>query len=228
MAYIFLDESGQFTKHNNEKYFIVGSFTTGDPRRTAKRFRSWQREKFPKKMRNQAEIKYSEVNIDDNLRFRTLKAISDLDVRINYTYLLRDNIPEEYRHNGTLKSGHLYTQVVGETLELYAPPNDLEFRVFCDQRHLKGLKRSEYKQLLTTRLLPLLPKKSIIQIEMLDSTKDANIQIADWISGALAQYHECKGNHEEYFNILSQNIINGKELFKEYWQNRYSNKKPNP
>ena len=33
MAYIFLDESGQFTKHDNEQYFVVGSFMTGDYRR---------------------------------------------------------------------------------------------------------------------------------------------------------------------------------------------------
>jgi len=36
MAYIFLDESGQFTKRPNEKYFVVGSFTIGNPRRTEK------------------------------------------------------------------------------------------------------------------------------------------------------------------------------------------------
>ena len=48
MPYIFLDESGQFTKNNKEKYFIVGSFTVGNPRRTEKQFYSWQRNKFPK------------------------------------------------------------------------------------------------------------------------------------------------------------------------------------
>lgn len=71
MAYIFLDESGQFTKHNHEKYFVVGSFTVGNFRRTEKRFRSWQKSKFPKHIRNQSEIKFSEVKISDDLRLKT-------------------------------------------------------------------------------------------------------------------------------------------------------------
>lgn len=96
MAYMFLDESGQFTKHNNEKFFVVGSFIVGDPRRTEKQFRGWQREKFPKKLRHQPEIKFSEVKIKENLRLRTLKFIADLDVRINYSFLSRKNIPADY------------------------------------------------------------------------------------------------------------------------------------
>ena len=68
MPHIFLDESGQLAKRTNEKYFIVGSFTIGNPRRTEKQFRSWQRKKFPRKLRYQAEIKFSEIKIKDKLR----------------------------------------------------------------------------------------------------------------------------------------------------------------
>ncbi len=227
MVHIFLDESGQFSKHNNEQYFIVGSFATGDYRRTNKKFKSWHKNKFPKKFRNQSEIKFSEVKISDELRLKTLDMISNLDVRINYTFLKRENIPEDYHKDGKLNTGILYTHVVGKTLELYTPTSDLEFRVFCDQRHLKGIKRSEFKELLIARLLPLLPKGAIIQIEMIDSTTDANIQIADWISGALARYHEKKDLSGECFDILRNNVISGDELFKEHWETKLRNKKPN-
>lgn len=223
--HVFLDESGQFVKHNNEQYFVVGSFTVGDPRRTEKKFRTWQRDKFPRKLRNQSEIKFSEVKIEDSLRLKTLKMISDLDVRISYTFLTRENIPEEYKHDGKLATGKLYTQVVGETLAQYLPTADKEFRVFCDQRHLKGISRKEFRELISVRLLPLLPKDPTIQIEMIDSTTSANIQIADWISGALARFHEKKTLGAESFEILSNNIINGNELFKDHWINKY--KKPN-
>ena len=162
--HIFLDESGQFTKHNDEQYFVIGSFTTGDPKRTEKKFRSWQKLKFPRKLANQSEIKFSEVNISDDLRLRTLKMISNLDVRINYSFLKRENIPEEYRNDGKLSTGLLYTQVVAENLKLYVSPSDNEFRVFCDKRHLKGLKRKEFKDIITAGLLPILPKNSIVQI----------------------------------------------------------------
>ncbi len=89
--YIFLDESGQFAKHDHEEYFIVGSFTVGDQRRTGKAFHAWFHTKFPRKMRTQSEIKWSAGGIDDDLRLRTLKYIAKLDVRIRYGFLLRKN-----------------------------------------------------------------------------------------------------------------------------------------
>lgn len=225
--FIFLDESGQFTKHNDEQYFVIGSFLTSDPRRTEKKFKSWQKSCFPRKLRNQPEIKFSDVNISDELRLKTLKMISELDVRIMYTYLKRENIPSEYRSDGKLSTGILYTQVVAENLKLYTSAGENEFRVFCDQRHLKGITRKEFKDILTASLLPLLPKNSIVQIEMIDSTTNANIQIADWISGALAKHHEKKNLCNECYEILKNNIIKSDELFKDYWEEKFTNKKPN-
>ena len=228
MPHIFLDESGQFTKYKDEKYFVIGTFTVGNPRRTEKQFRVWQRTKFPRKLRHQPEIKFSEIKISDKLRLKTLKFISDLDVRIHYSYLLKRNIPGEYRKKDRLKSGLLYTNVVGETLEMYLPISDREFRLFCDKRHLKGIKRSEFKKFLEARLYSQLPSGTAIQIEMLDSITNSNIQIADWISGALAWYLEKKKLGEECFRILKNNLLGeGKELFKEYWENKYKNKNPN-
>lgn len=227
MPYIFADESGQFSKHNNEKYFVVGSFTVGNQRRTEKQFRAWQRTKFPKKLRLQPEIKFSEINIEDRLRLKTLKFIANLDVRIHFTYLLKRNIPEDFRIlKNKFRSGHLYTNIIGETLEMFLPISDAEFRVFCDKRHLKGIKRSEFKSILKARLLPQLPKDAIIQIEMIDSKQNANIQIADWIVGALARFLERKVLGDECYKILKNNIIGeGRELFKDYWENKFNNKK---
>ncbi len=228
MPYIFLDESGQFSKNKNEKYFVIGSFTVGTPRRTEKQFRGCQRRKFPKKLRYQPEIKFSEVNISDNLRLKTLKYISDLDVRIHYSFLLKQNIPDDYKKKKKLQSGLLYTNIIGETLEMYLPTTDKEFRVFCDERHLKGIKRSKFKEILIARLRPQLSKETIIQIEMLDSIKNFNIQIADWISGALAWYLEDKKLGKECYQILKNNLIGeGKELFTNHWENKFKNKNLN-
>lgn len=96
VSYIFIDESGQFVKRDGEQYFVVSSFMVGNPRRIEKRFRSWCRLKFPRKLRYQSEIKFSEVKINDSLRIRTLKYIANLDVRVQFVYLDRKNIPIEY------------------------------------------------------------------------------------------------------------------------------------
>lgn len=228
MAYIFLDESGNFTKSNNEEYFVVAAFTVGDPRRADKRFRAWHRSHFPAKIRYFSEIKFSGTHINDKLRIKTLQFITQLDVRIRFVYLKKDNIPDEYRHKGSLKSGHLYTHVIAEVLDMFLPVSDGEFRVFCDRRHLKNVKVSEFKQVLTERLLPSFSKDSIIRVEMIDSTTNANIQIADWIAGALAHYLEEKKLGKKFYEILQNNILGeGKELFKNHWINKYNNKDDN-
>ena len=112
---------------------------------------------------------------------------------------------------------------------MYLPANDLEFRVFCDKRHLKGIKRSEFREILKTRLLLQMPGKSIVQIEMIDSEQNVNIQIADWIVGALARYLEGKELGDECYQILRNNLLgSGKELFKDFWEKKYSKQKSQP
>lgn len=227
MAYIFLDESGQFNKQNKERYFIVASFTTGDHKRTNKKFKQWTRERFPRASRHQNEIKFSQNNIDDKLRLRTLKYLANLDVRINYCYLLRKNIPDMFWKKNRLQSGTLYTHIIGEVIDQYMPINDRELRVFCDQRKLLGITNNKFKKILTERTLPKVPSGSIIQIEMVDSTSSHNIQIADWITGALARYLENKNLGTLCFEMLKNNIIKeGKELFGSYWDDD-ENKNPN-
>lgn len=142
--YIFLDESGQFTKHNHENYFIVGTFTIGDQRRTDKAMRSWFQSRFPRKMKTQSEIKWSANNIDDPLRLKTLKHIAKLDIRIRYGYLLRKNIPVSYRKKGKIESGVLYTNIIGEILEKYVPTDDKNLYIFCDKRSLKGMTKRQF------------------------------------------------------------------------------------
>lgn len=225
--YIFLDESGQFHKNHKDDYFIIGSFTIGDTKRTAKKFKAWCRTKFPKKMNRQPEIKYSDSGIADDLRLRTIKFISSLDVRVRFSYMKKDNIPEQYRLKDTLESGLLYTEIVGETLELYLPTDDNLLHIFCDQRRLKGVSKKEFTEKIGTHLLPNLPKGGRVQVEIVDSKQYENIQIADWIVGGIAAYLNGKPLGNEIFSILKNNIIgSGKEMFKDYWDNKY-NKKPN-
>jgi hypothetical protein len=213
--YIFLDESGQFNKHSQQKYFVVVSFTVGDPIRTAKRFRSWTRNRFPKKISTQSEVKWSGSGVDDKLRMRTLRYISNLDVRIRFTYLLNENIPHTYHNKHGLESGLLYTHIIGEALEDWLPSDDNIFLVFCDRRHLKRSSESEFRKILESRLLALMSPQSHIQVKMVDSSTNINIQIADWVAGALAWYLEGHPLGDECFKILKNNLVGKeKELFK--------------
>lgn len=218
MAYIFLDESGQFSKDGDNEYFVIASFTVADPRRSYNGFRAWMRSKMPRVMRDQPEVKFAETRIDDKLRLRTLKAITALGVRIRYTYLHKRNIPDEFRYKGTLRDGHLYAHIVAETIESYLPTLDRELRIFCDERHLKGITRKEFKQNLEGHLLPLMPPGSLVQVDMAVSHENPNIQIADWIAGALSWYHNGRPLGQECYLALRNSLLGeGKELFKDQW-----------
>src|SRR6266852_6711144 len=121
MPYIYLDESGNLTKSNGN-YFIVASYTVGNPDRVAKAFRKWQNKKFPRKLRDQSEVKFNDPHLTDALRFRTITFLSQQDVRIFYTFLKVTNIPERFRKQGMIyETGLLYTEIVAATLDLYLP-----------------------------------------------------------------------------------------------------------
>ncbi len=65
--FIYLDETGNLTKGNG-KYFIVATFTVGDPQRIVNAFRRWQHSKFPRKLRDQSEVKFNDAHLTDDLR----------------------------------------------------------------------------------------------------------------------------------------------------------------
>ena len=78
-----------------------------------------------------------------------------------------------------------------------------------------------FEEILTTRLLPKLPAKVLFKTQAVDSTSNVNVQVADWICGALARYYEGKTMGEEFYYALKANIVQEKELFSEKWTNTW-------
>ena len=217
MHYIYVDESGQFKPDRNLPYFILASFMTSKPRSTANAYRSWQRLKLPKKMRRDTEIKFSKLRLGYALKLKTLKHLMKSDLRIRYCYVRTTNIPHDYREKSGLKEGLLYAHLIGEMLSRYFPINDTQITVVCDKRNLKGLTSLQFIEQTTTHLLPLVGKNTRLEVQMLDSTSSANLQIIDWIAGALSAYHNQKTLGNEMFEILQEKIEEtGIELFKNY------------
>jgi hypothetical protein len=219
--FVYLDESGNLTKGNGA-FFIVATFTVGDPQRIVNAFRRWQRRKFPRKLRDQAEVKFNDAHITDELRKKTIAYLSKQDVRIFYTYFEINNIPEDYRKKGKIsESGLLYAEIVRATLELYIPITHPSFFVIRDRRTLKGMSPTEFHEKLKVSLLPKLPPKTAFHAEAVDSTASPQVQVADWICGALARYYEKKPLGNTFYNILKSNIVGERELFTAYWEKRW-------
>lgn len=215
--YIYLDESGNLSKRNG-RYFIVGSYTINDPKRILNAFRRWQKSKFPRVVRNQTEVKFNNASLNDELRLKTLEHLVKQDIRIFYAYLVLKNVPKEYLKKGVIrKTGVLYTEIVGSTLELYLPTTEKEFRVFRDPKTLKGVPIEKFDEALKNRLIPQLPAKALFEIQPAESASNPNIQVADWMCGALARYYEKKSLGNEFYKVMKSYIVGEKEVFTDYW-----------
>lgn len=215
--YVYLDETGNLTKGRGN-YFIVATFTVGDPKRIENAFRSWQRSKFPKKLQKQAEVKFNDSHVLEELRIKTITFLVKQDIRIFHTFLNIKNIPQQFRKSkDAIRTGLLYTEIVAKTLELYLPLTELEFRIARDRRILKGVTLSEFNDHLSARLTLQFPAKTHLQIEAVDSTASTQIQVADWVCGALGRYYEKKKNGEVFYQKLKNNIVKSEELFSDHW-----------
>lgn len=218
----YLDETGNLIK-GKENYFIVASYTIGNPERIAKAFLKWQKNKFPKILRSQSEVKFNDPHLTDDLRLKSIRYLSQQDIRIFYTFLKVKNIPEEYRKKGVVhETGLLYTEIVAATLELYFPLTEQNFIVTRDQRSLKGVTLQLFNEKLKLRLLAQLPAKTKLKIYAVTSSDNIHVQIADWICGALARFYENKANGQAFYEEMKGNIIEEKELFSDYWTKRWN------
>jgi len=222
--YIFIDESGDLGGKQSD-VFVVGGFITNEPKRTAKAFRKWQHTHFPKKIRRKAEVKFTDTGLNEKLRLKTFTFFAGQDIRVFYVFFKIGNIPAEYRHKKGIESGLLYTAIVEQAIRLLLPSGETEFRLSRDIRPLKGISQVKFNEMLKAGIAPNLSAKTIVQVEAIDSSANTNIQIADWVCGALFRYYSKGRNGEEYFFILKNSVIAREELFKDYWENFAENKK---
>ncbi len=135
IRYVFIDESGQFGKYKDEKYFVIASFSTSNPIETAKKFKAWMSTRFPRKMRLKNEIKWSNSGINNLLRLRTLEYIAGLDIEIRFTCVLKKDIPIVYYSKKGLESGQLYVDIIKQFVSSHDYLGSLS--IICDKRPLK-------------------------------------------------------------------------------------------
>ena len=208
ILYLFLDEAGNF-RGNRDRYFVLALFVTRYPRATKKCFVRAKQAKLPRKYRHYTEIKFSDRVIPSRFKKHVLRQLVKEDVRI-YTLLFdKRNIPDELRQQG---EGLTYCHLVGQLLELCPLAESEAIHLFMDRRKLKGLTREEFNLDLKTHLLPQLRKGTSFDIQHVDSTTSVNIQLADFVSGAIFQRYE-RGN-SEYYDIIAEKIEVERELFR--------------
>jgi len=87
---------------------------------------------------------------------------------------------------------------------------------------LRRLTEKKFNEILKLDLLPKLSPKTLVQIEAVDSAGSPNIQIADWICGALFRYYNKRRNGDRFYATIKNSIVASDELFQDYWENKKS------
>ena len=208
MLYIFADESGNFSG-NRDHYFVLSAFVTSDPRATRKCFLRARQTRLPKKYRHYSEIKFSDRAIPERFKKHVLGRVAQEDVRIYAIFFDKRNLPLSLRRQ---PEGLVYCHLVGQLLEMCPLAESREIYIFLDRRNLKGTTRDAFDATLKTRLILSFPRLRRLDIEHVDSTSNVNIQIADFIAGAIFQKHE-RGDCS-FYDMIRPRIVQEQALFR--------------
>lgn len=184
MYYIYIDESGNLIKNDKNTYIVICSFSTYDYIFTQKKIIAWFKNKLNKK--GIQEIKWSDRYISDAFRLKTLKYMLSLCIHIQYSYQKNLNIPIKYFSKYGLETGKLYTDLVIKTIEKYDIKDKTNIYVFCDKVSLKNIKTGYFIKFVEDYFSLKYNKK--IHVQMIHSYENPNIQIADWIAGAVHRF----------------------------------------
>lgn len=207
--HVFVDEVANF-RGGRDRYCIFTAFTTHQPRVTRKCFIRAKQTKLPRKYRHYTEIKFSDRVISAQFKKHVLRQLSQEEIRIYSLVFARDNLPGVLQQQADRL---IYCDLIGRLLELCPLAESQEVYLFLDSRNLKGLTRREFDMDLRKRLLPQLRKGARLEIQHIDSTTNVNIQVADFLCGAVFQKYE-RGNLE-YYTLIADRISAEEKLFEE-------------
>lgn len=208
LLFVFLDEAGNF-RGNKDRYFVLAAFVTGNPRATRKCFLKAKRTKLPRKYRHYTELKFSDRVIPARFKKHVLRQLAKEDIWIYALLFDKNNMPAELLGHS---EGLTYCRLVGQLLELCPLAEASAIHVFLDRRHLKGLSRHEFNANLKAHLAFRLGPQVRLEIQHVDSTTNVNIQLADFVCGAIFRKYE-RGD-TEYYDIIAERIKIEEELFK--------------
>jgi hypothetical protein len=206
--YVFLDEAGNLRDDRN-RHAVLVAFVTDQPKVTRKCFVRARQAKLPTKYQHYAEIKFSDRVIPDDFKKHVLRQLARTEIQIYALVVVKEHLPPEFRIQA---EGIIYCHLVGQLLELCGLEESNEVYLFLDRRSLQGLTRQEFDARLRHRLLCQLREGVRLEIQHPDSTTNVNVQVADFLCGAIFRKYE-RGNQEHYAlierRIIAEEILTG-------------------
>lgn len=199
--YVFLDESFQLKTGTENQFLTIAGFSTNSPKRIAKIVNRIKKHTLPKKLREQ-EIKSTNPVADRAFKPKLFQTLNDEDVQIYAITQLKNQLPPDYFHKGTLIYDKLYLdllkillvrewdyrddQIVITTLDTYRP---------------KSVKRGDIINALHISLKNQYPEKHFrIQFH---TSELLTLQLADQICGI---FYQLMQENQVWFDIIKPKL----------------------
>lgn len=201
MKYIYIDESGDFgfSAKSTKTVIIAASFTD-----SAKNLSGWlkrmKRRKLKSRLRKKNEIKAAGAE-DKFLKYFYTKANSDLNFSVYVIVIEKNQIPNNLRG----EEGLIYLKAVTQLVEISKAEIDQAMFWYFDRRTLKKVSWELIAQNIRLNLLSFSKnKKPLIEIHSFDSSRNINLQFADFI--AYAVFKSVDQNDNRWMQMIKSHI----------------------
>jgi hypothetical protein len=199
--YVFVDEAGNL-RADRDRYSVLVAFVTEQPKATRKCFVRAKQTKLPRQYQHYAELKFSDRVIPDDFKKHVLRQVARNEIRIYVLVVAKEYLASNFSGQA---EGMIYCHLVTRLLESCHLAESDEVYLFLDRRSLGGLTRQEFDARLRRQLLTRLRERARLEIQHPDSTTSVNIQVVDFLCGAVFQkYERC---NPEYYSLIEDRIV---------------------
>lgn len=191
--HIYIDES-------EGDVLIIVAVVTDQPKRLKNVMRRTQERKLPKKQQTHNEIKATDAT--DKFKRYFYEHLAQLEAsRIYSIHIEKKRLPKHLRG----QEGLLYVRMVVELLKHAVPSDALRVFVFYDRRPLKAVPPASLVTTLGQEFGVRLDRPVRFEVFPTDSTTDAGIQVADFISHALFQKYQHRNT--EWYDAIKKLVV---------------------
>lgn len=201
MKYVYIDESGDFgfSAKSTKAVIIAASFTD-----SAKKLSVWlkriKRRKLKLRLRKKSEIKAVEAE-NKFLEYFYSKANSDLDFSVYAIVIEKSRVPKNLRK----EEGLIYLKAIIELIKISKEEADQVMFWYFDHRPLKKINWELVSQNVRFNLLLLSKnRKPLIEVHHVDSSRNVNLQFADFIAYAI--FKSVNQKNDRWIKMIESHI----------------------
>lgn len=208
MKYVFIDESGDLSKHGS-RYFITTAVATEDPDKVRKIMKRFRERRLKKSLKERSEIKAN--NSTPEIRKYILEQLMRCECEIYVIATEKSKILSKFDSAQDKFYHFLCKLLLG-----IATKDNSKTVVIIDLKDTNRIIKINFKNYIEWSFKS---KGKSVDFNQVVSHSDNGLQIADFVAWAV--HRKFNSGEEDYFNIIKSRIKNIDKM--EMWKNSTAN-----